>query len=160
MRLNYKVILSLFSLLLIVVIIFINLKSPLQLSSREVIKLTDKDCNINSQPCYIETSALNVFIDFDKNIFYLKPFGVSITTEIANVESIRLNFKMKGMSMGLSHFILKKEKSENNKLKWNAIVLLPICVTGRADWLVDIELSTKNKNYILTLPILVEKYKS
>jgi len=96
----------------------------------------------------------------DKNIYYLKKFNVDIWVESkknTNIESIHIDFKMKNMNMGVNHFILNKIKSENKKQKWQGKMLLPVCVTRRADWFSELAVITKQKKYILEFPILVKK---
>ena len=60
---------------------------------------------------------------------------------------------MNNMNMGVNRFLLKRD----NKSIWKGKALLPICVTGRADWLSEIEILTTKNKYIISIPILVKK---
>lgn len=102
----------------------------------------------------------NLEVSMDKNIYYLKKFNINIFIENNDhfhVESINVSFNMKNMNMGSNRFNLKKAISENNKEYWKGTALLPICVTGRADWFSELEVVTKQNKYIIEFPILVKK---
>lgn len=123
----------------------------------DVIKIQPNNCNIESKECVVELNEFKVKIIFDEDIFYLKPFNVSVTNENSDslkLESILIDFKMNSMNMGVNRFLLK---NDDNKSIWQGKVLLPICVTGRADWLSEIELVTKTNKYLISLPVSVKK---
>lgn len=124
------------------------------------IYLSVKDCNVQEKKCKVETKEFNVEISMDENIFYLKRFNIAVlaeNNEKSHIESIKVSFKMKNMNMGNNHFILKKVKSINNKKSWKGDALLPICVTGRADWFSELEVVTQKNKYIIGFPIFVKK---
>lgn len=123
------------------------------------IKVSIGDCNVQQKQCKAELKEFDIEISMDKNIFYLKKFNVDVWAEnkgSTNIESIQVDFKMKNMNMGINHFILNKIKSENKKQNWKGSALLPVCVTGRADWFSELTISTKQNKYILEFPILVK----
>lgn len=124
------------------------------------IKISVGNCNVQQKKCKVEFEKFNIEISMDKNIYYLKKFNVDVWVENkegTNIESIQIDFKMKDMNMGVNHFILNKMKSENKKQNWQGNALLPVCVTGRADWFSELTIITKQNKYILEFPILVKK---
>ena len=94
----------------------------------------------------------------DKDIYYLKRFSVLVeNNEPHNIKSMKISFKMKDMDMGNNQFTLNKVKLINKKKSWKGDALLPICVTGRADWFSELEIITKENKYIIEFPIFVKK---
>ena len=134
-----------------------NKNKPDLFKEKDVIKIQPNNCHIESKECIVDLNELKVRVVFDEDIFYLKPFNVSVTNENSEnlkLKSIKIDFKMNNMNMGVNRFLLK---NDDNKSLWQGKALLPICVTGRADWLSEIELATKNTRYLISLPILVKK---
>ena len=147
-----------FVIIIAATFIFIqNKNEAVTFKEKDVIKIQANNCNIESKECVVELNGSKVNILFDENIYYLKPFYVSVTNQnLKNLklESIQIDFKMNNMNMGVNRFLLKNDK---NKSIWKGKALLPICVTGRADWISEIELTTKTKKYLISLPVLVKK---
>ena len=147
-----------FVTIIAVAFIFIKTKNEaITLKEKDVVIIQPNNCTIESKECVVELNGSKVNILFDENIFYLKPFNVFITNqnlENLKLESIQIDFKMNNMNMGVNRFLLKNDK---NKSTWEGKALLPICVTGRADWISEIELITKNNKYLISLPVLVKK---
>lgn len=143
-----------------IVIIFLNVIQIGENNDRPPIKISVVNCNVQQKICKIELEEFNIEISMDKNIYYLKKFNVNIwveSKEVTNIESIQIDFKMKNMNMGVNHFILNKIKSDNKKQNWQGSALLPVCVTGRADWFSELNIVTKQNKYIIEFPILVKK---
>ena len=143
-----------------IVIVLLNVIQTKDNNDRPPIKISVGDCNVQQKICKVDLEEFNIEISMDKSIYYLKKFNVDVwveSKESTNVESVQIDFKMKNMNMGVNHFILNKMKSENKKQKWQGNMLLPVCVTGRADWFSELAVITKQKKYILEFPILVKK---
>ena len=157
---NKKIISGLFIIAVIAVLIMINIKWSGGSKEQAVIKLPDVKCNAQKKVCKVELDEFNIEISFDNNIYYLKPFNIFVWTEAKtdfNVKSIQVDFKMKNMNMGVNHFSLRKTEFENKKQKWQGKALLPVCVTGRADWFAELEVVAKQAKYILSIPLSVKK---
>lgn len=122
--------------------------------------ITIKDCEVQKKTCSVNLDGLIAKISFDENIFYLKKFNVSVFVENTNnsiIDSIQLDFKMKGMNMGVNRFKLTETQINNNKSFWRGKALLPVCVTGRADWFSVLEIVFNKQKYIITFPVYVKK---
>ena len=155
---------GLFSSIIILLIfgyfIFWTASSNNEIEQRKIIRLQVDKCNAQKQKCSVNLNGHKIRISFDENVFYLKPFYISVSDEnndSNNIESIQIDFKMKNMNMGVNRFLLEKIHSENNQPFWKGKALLPICVTGRADWVSELNIVTKDYNYIISLPLLVKK---
>lgn len=154
---------KIFILLFVVVTAIFYISKDVKLFSEvkelPVFKLSAGDCNIQRKGCAINTDEFKLSILLDKDIYYLRPFNISISSEInnPNIEKININFKMVGMIMGVNKFTLKENSSSKDKQNWQGKALLPICVAGRADWFADLEFITKQVRYILSVPITVQQ---
>lgn len=154
---NKKVIIGLFLVAVFAVFIMINTKWSGESKEQVVIKISDVKCNAQKKVCKIELEGLNIELSFDNNIYYLKPFNVFVWTEAkTHIKSIQVDFKMINMNMGVNRFSLRKTELENEKQKWQGKALLPVCVTGRADWFAELGIVTENVKYIISLPVSVQ----
>ena len=117
-------------------------------------------CYPQKQACQVGNEKFKAEIVFDKDIFYLKPFKVTVQTEEKEnqfIKAVVVDFKMKSMDMGLNRFALNR-KSETGKLvDWQGTALLPVCVTGRIDWFSEIEFVTGKEKYVFSFPMEVKK---
>ena len=149
-----------FIILIAAIFIFIQSNSKVDnIKEKIIINIPTEKCTVGSKVCIIETGELKIKISLDENIYYLKPFNVSVIDEDrvnSKLESVQVNFKMSNMNMGINRFRLKNTILKNNAQIWQGKALLPICVTGRADWISEFELETKNKKYSIKLPIQVK----
>lgn len=144
---------------IVIVITTLNVIQIGDNNERPPIKISVNNCNVQQKTCKIELEKFNIEISIDTNIYYLKKFNVDIWLESKEntiIELIQVDFKMKNMNMGANHFILNKIKSENKKQNWQGSALLPVCVTGRADWFSEFKIVTKQNKYIIEFPILVK----
>ena len=129
-------------------------------TERKVITLPVSKCNPQEQICKVEFDGLNIGLSLDKDIYYLKPFNISVYSNKNHnsiIEYIQIDFKMKGMEMGVNRFNLKKANSQNYKQVWKGKALLPVCVTSRVDWYSELEVVTRENKYIFIFPVSVKK---
>jgi len=148
---------------IISIVFFLKTEIPTDKKVLTVINVPLINCQVQKQSCKSELDELKLKISFDKDIYYLKPFNFSVRTKKTgnnDIDSIKINFKMKNMDMGINQFSLKKLNTENKEQLWQGTALLPICVTGRADWFSELEIVTKNSKHIVSFPITVKQVKN
>lgn len=80
----------------------------------------------------------------------MRPFQVRVTNAAATntlTNSIYADFAMAGMSMGLNRYRLIQQADGS----WQGEIILPVCVQGRSDWLVEVTVSSdkEEKRYHL-----------
>lgn len=75
-------------------------------------------------------------IRFDHTPQTLKPFKLSV--EAPQAQALHASFAMRGMEMGLNRYRLLQQAPG----LWTAEVTLPVCVQGRSDWTMLLELET------------------
>lgn len=62
-------------------------------------------------------------------------------------------FSMPDMDMGANRYRLIAEASAG----WHADITLPICMSGRTDWLADFELVVADRRLQMQVPFVLEK---
>lgn len=147
--------------LLVILYVASEYQSEKPETSLTSININSGKCKIQSEICNFDIDDLRISISSDKNIKYLNPFVISVKTKTNNnlkIKKIQVDFKMINMDMGVNRFLLnKKPINNNNEQLWQGKALLPICVTGRADWVAEFSLYIKDSLYFLKLPITVEQ---
>jgi hypothetical protein len=105
------------------------------------------NCPDMAQGCSIE--SLNVSTNHSPQI--LQPFELSVRFNgdgMMSPSEVYASFAMDGMEMGLNRYRMVKKAGN----LWVAEVTLPVCVRGRADWILEIESNTRlgTKRYIVS----------
>ncbi|HHJ15984.1 MAG TPA: hypothetical protein ENJ80_04730 [Gammaproteobacteria bacterium] len=110
-------------------------------------------CDIRSG-CMARNDELVVDVRFGTVPRALQPFPVqvSVTTGQA-VESVAIGFSMRGMDMGLNRYRLVASAPHD----WRGDITLPICISGRSDWLADVEVTAGGNKYHVAVPFVLEK---
>ena len=88
-------------------------------------------CAALTQGCLLDQDKL--FVKTDSVPTQLKPFDLVVTAPTAQAVNIELH--MQGMEMGLNRYRLIRQANG----EWRATITLPVCVSGRRDWLLIIE---------------------
>ena len=88
-------------------------------------------CAALVQGCALEHGAL--FVQSDSAPVALKPFGLMVVAPAA--QDVHVELRMQGMEMGLNRYRLIRQVNG----EWRAAIILPVCVAGRRDWLMVIE---------------------
>lgn len=158
-NLNIKTLISLVFIGVLSAVIFQIVNVYNKNLERTVIVIPAGKCIPQEEICKVELGGVNVDVFFEKNIFYLKPFKIFIrTTKNNNIESIIVDFKMKGMDMGINRFEFIKVNNTHKKKSWIAKAILPICVNGRSNWIAEILVKIDRIHYKLSFPFEVKKY--
>ena len=85
----------------------------------------------------------------------MKPLHLEFVAISADkgIQNIHANFAMKGMEMGFNRYqLLKAGQNE-----WQAEVTLPVCVQGRSDWEMLIEMDTAEGKQRFLVPFSAAK---
>jgi len=74
-----------------------------------------------------------IMVRSDRVASPLKPFALTVTAPAA--QEVYVELSMQGMDMGSNRYRLLRQTGG----EWRANVTLPVCVTGRRDWIMLIE---------------------
>lgn len=89
--------------------------------------------------CEAGDSNLAVLLSFEAPPRALKPFPIQLRQiRGQSAESVSVSFAMEGMDMGLNRYRMVSDAAG----RWTANVTLPVCASGRSDWLATFELTT------------------
>ena len=89
------------------------------------------NCAALTHGCALDHDKL--FVKTDRAPTPLKPF--SLTVLAPATQAVNVEVQMQGMEMGLNRYRLIRQANG----EWRASITLPVCVTGRRDWLMVIE---------------------
>jgi len=165
-NINSKVFVSILSLTLILLtFIFIIFLNNNDVNEKPITIITLENCEIQKEICRFNVQGISLEISMDQDIYYLKPFNVSLKRVLtskpennsSDIESVFIDFKMKNMNMGINRFQLKKVKSKSDDIAWEGVALLPVCVAGRADWVSELDILTIDSHYRFIFPIIVKQ---
>lgn len=122
--------------------------------------VSDTACRQAAAACRAQHPALGeVRLMFPGGAYYLYPFTGELNLEGAPdiaVDSAMLDLSMPGMDMGRNMFRLKPDDTDGRL--WRGELLLPICVTGRMDWDVRLQITIGRQRYEAHFPLEVKRY--
>lgn len=81
----------------------------------------------------------------------MKPIRLQLET--VNARQVYASFAMERMEMGLNRYHLIKQADSD---LWFAEVTLPVCVQGRSDWVVELEIKTQLETMHYQIPFKVD----
>lgn len=81
----------------------------------------------------------------------MKPIRLQLET--VNARQVYASFAMERMEMGLNRYHLLKQADSD---LWFAEVTLPVCVQGRSDWVVELEIKTQLETMHYQIPFKVD----
>ena len=84
----------------------------------------------------------------------LQPFPIHIQLDAdQQADAVTVAFSMQDMDMGTNRYRLIADASAG----WNADITLPICMSGRSDWVADVELVVADRRMLIQVPFVLEK---
>ncbi|MEN8763094.1 MAG: hypothetical protein ABF290_11730 [Thiogranum sp.] len=95
-----------------------------------------------------------VTVSFGAEPRALQPFPIHL--QLAGqqqADAVTVAFSMQDMDMGSNRYRLLADASAG----WNADITLPICMSGRTDWVADFELVVADRRLLMQVPFVLEK---
>ncbi len=119
----------------------------------------DVDLPINplelSGPCAVQDGCVAAGEEFTLRLIMgpgvraLMPFPVQVELlGDQEVDSVTASFSMSGMDMGVNRYRLISDGAD----RWLANVTLPVCTSGRSDWLAAVEVVAAGRRYAVEVP--------
>ena len=94
-------------------------------------------CRPLGRVCTVSEAGRAVSLRLPAEIKPLTRFPVKVALEGIDADAVVVEFTMKGMDMGLNRFGLQSGDGG-----WSGEAILPVCTTGRTDWLATVEAQT------------------
>lgn len=111
------------------------------------------DCDVLGA-CRVGDSTAYIDIVFATTPRALQPFPVVIKPEgMMDIKSVSVSFIMRDMVMGTNRYTLIRTPTG----EWQGEVTLPICVSGRTDWVAEFDLHLPDRHVLFTVPFVLAK---
>jgi len=115
---------------------------------------TQAGCELQQGACRATDGEVSLQASFDAPARALQPFPVSVRVNSnVPVDTVMVTFLMQGMDMGLNRYRLESDAGGG----WRGSVTLPVCVSGRSDWIAAFELVTASRSYQAQIPFVLQK---
>jgi hypothetical protein len=116
----------------------------------EVIAMvSDLKCDVGKKTCKAISENRSIELLLGPGVSALKKFPIRLQLSGFQKDEIRkvvVGYSMKGMDMGIN----RNRLSSSDLMQWKGEGVLPICTSGRSDWLVIVEVSTQGRLYTAT----------
>lgn len=113
----------------------------------------ETDCEV-LEGCRVDDSDVSMEILFETRPRALQPFPLRVKAEtVGPLERVTVGFTMRGMDMGRNRYALQQGANG----EWTGSITLPVCVSGRSDWVAGFELQTADKSYRVDVPFVLSK---
>jgi hypothetical protein len=110
-------------------------------------------CDVRSG-CVAEAEDFAVALSMGPEVRALTPFPVNVEHRRGpEIDSMTVAFDMADMDMGSNRYRLIGSDGG----AWHASVTLPVCMSGRSDWLADFEIVAADRRYRFQVPFVLEK---
>ena len=106
-------------------------------------------CQLGIENCLIVTDGMELEIIVEGEIKALKPFVIHMVDKNQIIDKALVKFNMKAMNMGVNQYEFVQIDNNN----WKAEVVIPVCTTGRRDWLVEFEIDNEIKKKNISFEI-------
>lgn len=113
----------------------------------------DADCDVLTG-CRVGDVGAYIDVLFAMKPRVLQPFPVVVKPEgMKGMEVVTVSFSMRGMAMGLNRYTLARTAEGG----WDGEVTLPICVSGRTDWIAEFDLQLPDRHVTFAVPFVLDK---
>lgn len=108
-------------------------------------------CLPTGKACMAVAEGLSASLQLPAVVPVSRPFRVRavVSKQSGSVSAIEVAFAMKGMDMGVNRYRLVRKGDH-----WESLVVLPVCTTGRTDWIVRMSVSSNNREYRAEFPFV------
>jgi len=93
-------------------------------------------CDLSKDKCKVVLEKSEHEITIEGEVKALQKFTINIIDNDDMIEQASVELKMKAMDMGKNRFAFVKSGDHG----WKTDVVIPVCTTGRRDWLFEFEI--------------------
>ena len=115
-----------------------ELRQSRVVDERAEVVLPTPSCNPRGIFCLARGKPWSLSLEIDRDASYLSPFSVRVKLfgfARGEVQSVRVRFSMADMYMGENRVVLTPVAGGS---EWTGSAVLPVCLTGRRDWLATV----------------------
>lgn len=120
-----------------------------------VLKPADVDCDSARRPCVVAGDGLEVEWRLGPSLRPMQAFAMqlrSLRGELGQSAQVMVDFQMRDMDMGLNRYRLEPAGAG----VWQGRATLPVCVSGRSDWIARLTIHDGARTWTAELPFTVE----
>ena len=128
---------------------------------KKVVRLVnDSDCNLLQSECLFISENRKLRLNLIGTVRTMRPFKLSAQVQNFNLEitAMSVTFTMKSMEMGFNKFKLNKIGISNTSAEtdtWLTSIILPVCVSKRSDWKMQVRVETLKNIFEADIPIQI-----
>ncbi len=107
-------------------------------------------CDAAGAGCNAHGGGVHMLMRFKNKVQPLTrtTFTVALEDFPDPAESITATFRMPGMNMGENRYVLVAGTGG----VWRGDIMLPVCTSGRRDWVVEVQVLSKGRSYRAEMP--------
>jgi hypothetical protein len=109
--------------------------------------LSDPDCGVYPDGCAASGEGLELRLRFLDPPSAMKPATLQLDSSLP-LSLATVDFEMVGMDMGLNRYRLESPEGR----RFQARVMLPVCVSGRRDWVARVYVVGEQGDYLAEFP--------
>ncbi|MCG5500999.1 hypothetical protein [Ectothiorhodospira lacustris] len=109
-------------------------------------------CELDARGCLMPVNGVEIRVRGPERIPPLERFALRLEGS-TSLEPLEVSYIMTGMDMGLHRFEFEPEGSGH----WLAESVLPVCMSGRMDWLARVRVRVDGRLYELHVPVLLRR---
>jgi hypothetical protein len=115
------------------------------------LSLSDPDCRVFPDGCAAFGEDLELRLRFLDQPSAMKPVTLELDSSLP-ISSASVDFEMVGMDMGMNRYRLESP----DQRRFQAKVMLPVCVSGRRDWVARVYVVGEQGDYLAEFPFETE----
>ncbi len=113
--------------------------------------VAEADCDSSQRICVARSDSLTLGLRMVPPVRALQPFALQlgIPGEPLPADArVEVQLQMRGMDMGVNRYRLVVDAEGI----WHGTAIVPVCVSGRSDWLAQVEVTAGGKRWLAELP--------
>lgn len=111
------------------------------------------DCDVAERACSARGGELHFELQLGPPVRPMEAFDIRLRGTPAADAQISVEFRMIGMDMGLNRYRLERAADG----EWRGRAMLPVCTTGRSDWMAQVEIIQGGRRWVAELPFTVAR---
>ena len=113
------------------------------------------DCDSARATCVAQAEGLAVELALGPEVRPMTPFQIRLLAAegpLSASAGVELEFQMRAMDMGLNRYRLRRDEQGI----WSGRAILPVCSSGRSDWLAQLDIRDGERRWTAVLPFTTE----
>lgn len=110
-------------------------------------------CDPESEICTAGDAGRGLGFAMPEGARLMAAFPVEVQLRGLAADAVTVDFRMQGMDMGVN----RAQLQDLGGGRWRGDVILPVCTTGRADWLAVVDVRSAKGGWQAVFPFSVER---